>query len=125
MISTEGLGDERVFEFGCETCEGLGYIKEPCTSCDGKGWNSHQVQEIITIPMGVETDSILKFPNLGHLIRSKGTGELWITLDVSDDPRFKREGTNISSNLNLSIVQAALGDRIYIDTVTGKYRYDL
>ena len=55
----------------------------------------------------------------------KGSGELWINIEASEDSRFKREGFNLYSNLNVNLIQAALGDRIEVDTISGKYKLQI
>ncbi|CAI2370461.1 unnamed protein product [Moneuplotes crassus] len=122
----EGLGDSYRFEFECDHCEGEGYtINKLCKPCKGTGHTSSKTQEEITIPPGVESNTVIKIKNLGHYIMMKGSGELWITLEVEDHPVFTRDGVDIHSDLKVNIFQAALGDRIDVEVLRGKFRVQI
>nr|MBI5455659.1 J domain-containing protein [Candidatus Levybacteria bacterium] len=63
--------------------------------------------QTIKIPAGVNEGSRIRF------------GDAEIVIDVIADKKFKREGYDIVSELELSFPQAALGDEVQVQTVQG------
>ncbi len=61
----------------------------------------------IKIPAGVDSGSRIRFEKYD------------IVLDVASDPRFEREGSEIISEKEVSIAQAALGDEVEVETIDG------
>jgi molecular chaperone DnaJ len=56
----------------------------------------------------------------GESIGSQGeSGDLYLRLRVSPDPRFAREGSTIYLTKKVGFTQAALGDSVQVDTVDG------
>ena len=66
--------------------------------------------QTIKIPSGVDDGSRIRF------------GEADIVIEVIPDKKFRREGYDIVSELELSFPQAALGDEIEVETVEGKVK---
>ncbi len=66
--------------------------------------------QIIKIPAGVDDGSRIRF------------GEADVIINVVPDKRFKREGSDVISEQELSFVQAALGTEISVETVEGKVK---
>ena len=48
------------------------------------------------------------------------SGDLYVFIKVKTDPKLRREGINIYSEISISYLQAILGDNVTIDTVDGK-----
>src|SRR3989344_6272548 len=70
---------------------------------DGKTQN-------IKIPRGVDDGSRIRFGNYD------------VILQVRQDPRFKREGLDIISELKLPFYKAALGDTVSVETIDGSVK---
>merc|ERR1719183_2147721 len=105
----------------CPTCGGSGTVVEKyCGSCDGKGVNKKSKQLTITIPPGVEDSNRLRVRGEGDA-GSKGgpPGDLYVFLSVRPDPRFRREGMEIYSEVSVSYVDAILGSTLRVPTVDG------
>ena len=96
-----------------------------CKNWKGTGYEQRKVEEDITIPKGVDTGTVIKFKNKGHNSISKETGELWVTIEAEKDDRWRRDGINIHSDLKVNLIQAALGDRIEVDTISGRYKLQI
>jgi len=64
----------------------------------------------VNIPCGVDTGNKLRVPGEGDA-GSKGgpVGDLYIFLNVKHDCNFKRDGVNIYSEIDVSIIDAILG----------------
>lgn len=106
----------------CPQCQGLGKIvKNPCSSCKGLGRKRGRVETTIKIPAGVDDGQTIRFTGMGN-VGEKGqpAGDLYLLIHVHTDPQFRRQGSNIYSELPISFTQAALGDVVEVETVDGE-----
>jgi len=106
----------------CPTCGGTGTVVEKyCGACpDGKGNNKKSKQLTITIPPGVEDGNRLRVRGEGDAGPKGGpSGDLYVFLSVTSDPRFRREGMDIYSDVSVSYVDAILGTTLRVPTVDG------
>ena len=77
----------------------------------------------ITIPAGVENGQVIKIPGHGTPGANGGpNGDLLITFSISDIPDFKRDGSNLYTNVNLDLYTAVLGGDILLSTFDGKVK---
>lgn len=77
----------------------------------------------ITIPAGVENGQNIKIAGHGGPGTNGGpAGDLYITFIVADDPRFKRNGSDLYANVNLDLYTAVLGGEVTIDTLDSKVK---
>ncbi len=105
----------------CPSCNGMGQvITNPCSSCGGQGVKQVRKKLRINIPPGVDTGTRLRVSGEGNAgLRGGPSGDLYVFLKVKNHPKLKRDGININSEVNISYLQAILGDSIEIDTVDG------
>ncbi len=105
----------------CPTCGGVGQvISDPCNSCGGKGVKQVRKKLRINIPAGVDTGTRLRVSGEGNAgLKGGPSGDLYVFIKVKNHPRLRREGLNIHSEINVSYLQAILGDTIEVDTVDG------
>ncbi|MGN0194200.1 MAG: molecular chaperone DnaJ [Pseudoramibacter sp.] len=108
----------------CDKCHGEGQIIDnPCTHCHGTGLEDKERTIKITIPAGVDNDSVLPLRGQGNAGTNGGAnGDILVYINVQDDPIFKRRGDDIYIELPISFMQAALGDTIEVPTVDGKVK---
>jgi molecular chaperone DnaJ len=106
----------------CPGCFGRGKIPEaPCPSCSGRGSVRQQRKLQINVPAGVDTGSKVRLSGQGERGRAGGPpGDLIITYKVKPHRFFRREGLDIHVTVPINIVQAMLGSKIRVRTVTGK-----
>jgi len=77
----------------------------------------------ITIPAGVENGQTIKITGHGGPGVSGGpAGDLFITFSIANDPRFKREGSDLYANVKLDLYAAVLGGEVTVDTLNGKVK---
>lgn len=109
----------------CDKCGGTGkIIKEHCDKCSGKGTVRKKKIIKINIPAGVDNGNILPLRGQGEAGKNGGPyGDLYVTISVKPDPRFKREGSDIYIDTHISFGQAALGAEIVVPTVDGNVKY--
>jgi molecular chaperone DnaJ len=106
----------------CPTCNGEGQvIEEKCEACGGAGRTQETKKLKITIPQGVDNGTRLRVAREGDAGLRGGTpGDLYVYLFVEEDRKFKRDGVNILSDIEVSYLQAILGCKIPVDTVDGE-----
>lgn len=74
----------------------------------------------VTIPAGLVDGKILRLKGKGAPGAGKGgRGDALIQVEVLPDPRFQRDGDNISIELPISLNEAVLGGKIRVPTPTG------
>lgn len=77
----------------------------------------------ITIPAGIENGQVIKIAGHGAAGANGGpAGDLFITFSVADDPRFKRDGSDLHSTVKIDLYTAVLGGEVTIDTLTSKVK---
>ena len=105
----------------CDTCHGTGQeIKEPCQTCHGTGHEKQSHKVSVKIPAGVETGQQIRLAGQGEAGFNGGPyGDLFVIINVNPSDKFTRDGSTIYYTLNISFVQAALGDTVEVPTVHG------
>jgi len=127
----QGSGEERLVQrsvFGqfvsvqpCRACQGEGRILEkPCTTCSGEGRTRSEKEIDIEIPAGVTSENFLTLRGRGSAgPRGGPRGDLVVLLDVQDDARFVREGSDLVLERPVTFAQAALGAEVEVPTIDG------
>jgi molecular chaperone DnaJ len=128
----EGLGEVRRVQrsvFGqfinvtaCDRCRGEGWtIPSPCTKCRGTGRERVTRTLEVKVPAGVDNGSQIRLTGEGELGSNGGPrGSCYVVLRVADHPIFERVEDDLHVQLNISFVQAALGDEVTIPTLEGE-----
>ena len=108
----------------CPTCGGKGSVVEtPCPACSGTGRVKKKRTIKVNVPPGVDTDSRLRMQNEGEGGLNGGPpGDLYIYITVSPHDFFRRNGDDILCNIPISMVDAALGAEIEVETLDGKIK---
>ncbi len=129
-----GAGEERVIHNGmmgrmvavqpCRRCGGEGRIIErPCERCHGEGRVRSRRKVSVEVPPGVSSENYITLRGQGNAgPRGGPAGDIVVLLDVQDDPRFVRDGSNLLVERAVTFAQAALGDEIEVPTVEGAVR---
>ena len=103
----------------CETCSGSGeVISDPCRECGGDGRVVGDRDYTVTVPAGVGHGSTLRVARRGAAgPRGGPPGDLYVHIEVRPHSRFEREGDHLVDQLNLTMVQAALGVNVKYETL--------
>ena len=72
-------------------------------TCKGKGAMSTTAKETINIPKGVDNGINLRVSKKGHYTTAGQPGDLMIQIKVKPHPYFRREGSDIHSDLYVTI----------------------
>jgi molecular chaperone DnaJ len=107
----------------CQTCKGTGRVPEMvCTVCHGKG-TERRVQKItLKVPAGIDDGATIRLREHGEAIANGPKGDLYVNIRVKPHKKFTREGDIILSEEHVSMVAAALGTELDVDTVDGPIR---
>jgi molecular chaperone DnaJ len=107
----------------CPTCKGSGKVPEKqCTVCHGSGVVSKKQDIKLKIPAGIEDGTTIRLREHGEAIANGPKGDLYVNVRVKAHKKFTREGDLILSNEHVSMVDAALGGEIDVETVDGAIR---
>ena len=112
----------------CPQCRGEGkIITEKCVECYGKGILRKQRRLKVNIPAGVNNDNVMTIPGEGSAAPNGmgETGKLFLKFRVTPHPLFNREGFNVSYELPITMMQAALGAKITVPTLDGTTTIDI
>jgi molecular chaperone DnaJ len=105
----------------CPECGGRGEIVEhPCESCSGAGRILEERKLEVQVPAGIHDGQRIRLSGEGHAGALGGrAGDVYVLVRVRPDPRFVREGNDVFSQADLTIVQAALGTTLTVETIDG------
>jgi curved DNA-binding protein len=77
----------------------------------------------ITIPAGVENGQVIKLKGHGGPGTNGGPdGDLYITFIVAEDPRWRRDGSDLYAGAAPDLYTAMLGGEIMVDTLNGQVK---
>jgi len=104
----------------CEVCLGTGEVpRELCDKCKGKGVLRREEEVSIVISPGIRDGEMVRMTGYGEAVSRGTTGDLYIKINVTPHPIFKREGNDLVMNLNLKLSDALLGTKYPIQTLDG------
>lgn len=107
----------------CETCRGRGKVPEKvCTRCRGTGTERRQQTIKVKIPAGIDDGATIRLRERGEAIGGGSKGDLYVHVRVRAHKKFTREGDLVLSEEHISMVDAALGTEIDVETVDGAVR---
>jgi molecular chaperone DnaJ len=108
----------------CPECGGEGRMPEKkCKNCSGEGRVREYEKIKIRIPAGIKDGQTIRLENLGEAgERGGGSGDLYVNVHVAADERFLRKDDDVHSEEKISFSQAALGDKIEVETIGGKVK---
>lgn len=106
----------------CPQCQGEGrIITEPCPQCQGTGKEKHQRSISVKIPAGISDESQIRLRGEGQAgTRGGPSGNLYITISVTQHEFFHRHEDDIIYELSLNFAQVALGAQIEVPTIDDK-----
>jgi len=119
MSRTQGFFTVRT---SCSTCRGMGQvITQPCSECRGNGQVKVQKKVAVKIPAGVDTGSRLRLTSEGEPgLHGGPSGDLYVFIHVEPHEFFERNNNDIICRIPINFVQAALGTKIKVPTLTGE-----
>lgn len=105
----------------CPTCGGEGKtFEKPCHTCKGTGHERHRRSVTVSIPAGIDTGQSLRVSGQGEVGPRAGPyGDLYVQVEVRPHEKFQRDGTDLMTELAITIPQAALGAEVELEALDG------
>jgi molecular chaperone DnaJ len=96
----------------CQYCKGAGKTPAglPCFDCKGTALTNEIIRRKITLHPLMASSTVLV--GLGNCCFGGIAGELFIDLDIIEDPNYKVEWLDIKGKVRISPAQAVLGDSV-------------
>ena len=111
----------------CPSCNGRGQmIKNPCSTCKGKGKVRRTNKVKVKIPAGVDAGQSVRVRGEGCVGSNGGpNGDLLVDIYIKRHAIFTREDMDVLCEVPISFAQAALGAEIEVPTLDGKVKYEI
>lgn len=105
----------------CRHCRGSGKVpKEKCESCRGEGVYKKQDEVEISVPAGIDGGEMIRLTGMGEAVSGGPSGDLYVKVHVTPDPRFKKDGPNLITDLSVKLSDALLGATYKVETLEGQ-----
>ena len=103
----------------CPKCNGIGSIIEnPCPECEGQGRIPDRQRTAVEIPAGIRDGQQLRISGFGEAgMQGAENGDLIVTCRIQPHEFFTRDGDNLHTRVNISIVQACLGAQVEVQGI--------
>ncbi len=108
----------------CSRCRGKGvFIKNLCQDCNGTGTVQRLRRIDLKIPPGIDDGYSLRLGGEGKPGTQGGRkGDLYVVVHVRPHELFRRNGSDLFYEANITFPQAALGTKIQVPTLDGEAR---
>lgn len=111
----------------CANCGGTGeVVSSPCRKCSGEGRRKEASQIKVDVPSGVATGNYMTLRGEGNKgSRGSEAGDLIVFFEEKEHEFFRRHGSDIIAELEISFSQAALGDSVEVPTLGGSAKLSI
>jgi molecular chaperone DnaJ len=111
----------------CPTCQGTGdVIATPCPACHGEGRIHGSRSLEVDVPAGIDDGQRLRLAGRGPAgPRGAEAGDFYVQIRVAPDENLERRGDDLWRRLPVSMVQAALGTTVSIETLDGPHDVEI
>lgn len=107
----------------CPECHGRGKVPEKeCSVCHGSGTERREQEITLKIPAGIDDGAVIRLHERGEAVSGGPRGDLYVHVRVKAHKTFTREGDLILSDQHVSMVDAALGTEVDVETIDGPVR---
>lgn len=111
----------------CPTCAGRGKtVKNPCTTCKGKGFRRETKEVEVNIPAGVYDGANMRLAGMGDAGTNGGPpGDIYLSIHVKPHSKFERDDAHIYSEISIGLTEAALGTSLEVPTIRGMKKIEI
>jgi molecular chaperone DnaJ len=104
----------------CPACAGQGTVVEkPCPDCGGRGVRRAKKPLKVRIPAGINDGGVIRVKGEGHVGAGGLRGDLYVTVRVKKDARFRREAL-LGTEKSIETLQGAVTVKIPAGIEAGK-----
>jgi len=114
--------------FSCQKCKGEGRNSDNCKTCSGKGLVFKTSEFSIKIPGGVTNGAVMQLRGFGNIESHNGRlypGDIILVVNVEYDKDMRIQGTNVISNIEVSLLEALKGTTRKVKTILGETSLDI
>lgn len=99
-----------MFSQPCGRCQGRGKtVSKPCKECKGQGMVEETRKVTVAVPAGIDNGQRLRVSGQGVAAPNGQAGDLYVDIEVSEDPTFERDGTDLVARLSVPYTTAVMG----------------
>jgi molecular chaperone DnaJ len=105
----------------CPQCAGRGTVlTTPCEDCRGTGQTAEERTLDVEIPPGIHDGQRIRLSGEGHAgVLGGRAGDAYVLVRLRPHERFVRDGNDIVSTVDLTMIEAALGTQLNVPTLDG------
>jgi curved DNA-binding protein len=74
----------------------------------------------VTIPAGAKSGTKVRVAGAGPKDASGHKSDIYLIIEVADDPRFQRQGNNLLTEKKVDLITAVLGGEVEVETPAGR-----
>jgi curved DNA-binding protein len=74
----------------------------------------------VRLPAGAKQGTRIRVPGAGPAAPDGSPSDLYLVLDVAEDPAFERDGNDLHTQLTIDVFKAILGGEVEVRTLGGK-----
>lgn len=109
----------------CSNCNATGKVID-CDVCFGNFYHQKSAELLVKIPAGIDIGGVLRAQGRGNSAGTLGKfGDLFIHINISEHPIFKRDGLNIFSVIEVDYLDCILGNIVKASTIHGLVDVDI
>ncbi len=95
----------------CDRCKGSGQFISPknrCQKCNSNGYTVKAKKINFSLRNGLDNGHKIQMEKKGHIFKNEKT-DLLIVIEVSDNNRFRRDGPNLHTEMEIDLYQSLFG----------------
>jgi molecular chaperone DnaJ len=110
-----------IFTRRCGECDGVGSLSaRSCSRCAGEGRVMQGDWIDVEVPAGVGDGSRIRIPGAGNAGQRGGEpGDFVLVVHVDPHPLYRREGEDLHCEVPITMMEAALGGHVEVQTPEG------
>ena len=103
----------------CPECQGTGKkVEHACETCGGQGRTPDHERVSVEIPAGVHSGQSISITGKGEAgVRGDTSGDLIVTIEVSQHKDFERRGDDLFTSVSVDSLEAIVGTTVTIDGI--------
>ena len=103
----------------CPECQGTGKkVEHACETCGGQGRTPDHERVSVEIPAGVHSGQSISVAGKGEAgVRGDTSGDLIVTIEVSQHKDFERRGDDLFTSVSVDSLEAIVGTTVTIDGI--------
>jgi len=110
----------------CPRCHGSGRsVETPCERCAGDGRLVEDRSPEIEIPAGIHDGQRIRVRGGGHAAPRGETGDLFVQVRVRPHDRLVRDGDDLVTAVEVTMVDAAVGANVTVPTADGEIELEI